>query len=251
MKKIFFIPTCLWRWNSVLSKRRHGWREATRQVATDGWQLFLLRRDSSFSALNPNGDYAAVRCLTPATRVTYVEIRIKLSASRCVPIPVAARLVRLWVRNPPGVWMSVCFKCCVLSGTDICDELITRPEESYRVWRVVVCDLETSWLTRPWPNGGCCAKNKIRVSVTLIYLNLFLYIGQTVHAEMFSHWTTGKKYYYLHKVVIKHNILLLATWHRNRMSLIPQLFLTHAGIKVLLCLRSALTFHSGASQQEQ
>jgi hypothetical protein len=25
---------------------------------------------------------------------------------------------------------------------DVCDELITRPEESYRLWCVVVCDLE-------------------------------------------------------------------------------------------------------------
>jgi hypothetical protein len=32
----------------------------------------------------------------------------------------------------------------VLSGRCLCDELITRPEESYRLWRVVVCDLETS-----------------------------------------------------------------------------------------------------------
>jgi len=30
----------------------------------------------------------------------------------------------------------------VLSGRGLCDELITRPEESYRLWRVVVCDLE-------------------------------------------------------------------------------------------------------------
>ena len=36
------------------------------------------------------------------------------------------------------------FVCCVLSGRGVCDELITRPEESYRVWCVVVCDLETS-----------------------------------------------------------------------------------------------------------
>jgi hypothetical protein len=28
--------------------------------------------------------------------------------------------------------------CCVLSGSGLCDELITRPEESYRLWRVVV-----------------------------------------------------------------------------------------------------------------
>jgi len=32
----------------------------------------------------------------------------------------------------------------VLSGRGLCDELITRPEESYRLWRVVVCDQETS-----------------------------------------------------------------------------------------------------------
>jgi hypothetical protein len=30
----------------------------------------------------------------------------------------------------------------VLSGRGLCDELITRPEESYRLWCVVVCDAE-------------------------------------------------------------------------------------------------------------
>jgi len=29
----------------------------------------------------------------------------------------------------------------VLSGRGLCDELITRPEESYRLWCVVMCDL--------------------------------------------------------------------------------------------------------------
>jgi hypothetical protein len=50
-----------------------------------------------------------------------------------------ARLLRSWVRIPPGAWT---FVCCVLSGRVLCDELITRPEESYRLWRVVVCDQE-------------------------------------------------------------------------------------------------------------
>jgi hypothetical protein len=59
----------------------------------------------------------------------------------------AARLRRSRVRNPPGAWMFVCCECCVLSGRDLCDGLITRPEESYRLWRVVVCDQET-WKTR-------------------------------------------------------------------------------------------------------
>jgi hypothetical protein len=36
--------------------------------------------------------------------------------------------------------------CCHVRG--LCDDLITRPEESYRVWRVVVCDLETSSMKR-------------------------------------------------------------------------------------------------------
>jgi len=57
--------------------------------------------------------------------------------------------------------MPVCCECCVLSGRVLCDELITRPEESYyRLWCVVVCDLETSLMRRPWPSGGCCVKNK-------------------------------------------------------------------------------------------
>ena len=38
--------------------------------------------------------------------------------------------------------MFVCCECCVLSGRGLCDELITRPEESYRLCCVVVCDLE-------------------------------------------------------------------------------------------------------------
>jgi len=45
----------------------------------------------------------------------------------------AARLLRLWIRIPPGAWMSVCCECCVLSGRGLCDELITRPEESCRL----------------------------------------------------------------------------------------------------------------------
>ena len=63
-----------------------------------------------------------------------------------VPVPVAARsaaarLVRSWVRIPSGAWMFVLCECCVLSGRGLCDELITRPDESYRLWCVVVCDL--------------------------------------------------------------------------------------------------------------
>ena len=37
----------------------------------------------------------------------------------------------------------------MLSGRGLCDELITRPEESYRLWCVIVCDLETSRIGAP------------------------------------------------------------------------------------------------------
>jgi len=38
----------------------------------------------------------------------------------------------------------------VLSGRGLCGELITRPEESYRLCCVVVCDLETSRMGAPY-----------------------------------------------------------------------------------------------------
>jgi hypothetical protein len=50
--------------------------------------------------------------------------------------------------------MSVCCECCVLSGRGICEGLITHPEESYRPFCVLVCDLETSRMRRPWPQLG-------------------------------------------------------------------------------------------------
>jgi len=42
----------------------------------------------------------------------------------------------------------------MLSARGLCDGLVTFPEKSYRMWCVVVCDLETSWMRRPWPSGG-------------------------------------------------------------------------------------------------
>jgi len=72
----------------------------------------------------------------------------------------AARLLRSWVRIPPGACIFVCCECCVLSGRGLCDELITRPEESYRLWCVVVWDLEISRMKRPWPALGRSATTK-------------------------------------------------------------------------------------------
>jgi len=48
----------------------------------------------------------------------------------------------------------------VLSGKGLCDELFTRPEESYRLWCVIMCDLETSRMGTQWPALGRRATKK-------------------------------------------------------------------------------------------
>ena len=63
--------------------------------------------------------------------------------------------------------MFVCCECCVLSARGLCDELITRPEEFYRLWCVVVCDLETSRMRRAWPVLGRSATKKKKIISTL------------------------------------------------------------------------------------
>ena len=69
----------------------------------------------------------------------------------------AARLPGLWVRTPPGAWKSVCCEFCVFSGRGLCDGLITRPGESYRLWCVWVWSwsLDNEEGLAHW--GGCRA----------------------------------------------------------------------------------------------
>ena len=90
----------------------------------------------------------------------------------------AARLLGLWDRITPEAWMSVCCECCVLSGGGLCDGLIIRPEKSYRLWCIVVCDLETSRMRRPWTALGRNAKGgKILFIFTYeYYFTVWVYI---------------------------------------------------------------------------
>jgi hypothetical protein len=60
----------------------------------------------------------------------------------------AAHLLGLLVRIPLGAWMFVACDCCVLSGRSLSVRLITRPEESYRVWR-----FPWVWWRRPVRGG--------------------------------------------------------------------------------------------------
>ena len=82
------------------------------------------------------------------------------------PIPVAVRSKALVFGRSPGEivgsntsgGMDVCFvcsECCVLPGRGLCDGLITRPEESYRLWRIVLYDQEISKIRRIKLQPGC------------------------------------------------------------------------------------------------
>ena len=97
----------------------------------------------------------------------------------------AARLLWSWVRIPPGAWISVCCECCLLSGRGLCDGLITRPEESYRLWCVVVCDLEkqTSWMRRPRPTGGGFIAPRKKKKVLQIIYDISLIIAISSERE--------------------------------------------------------------------
>ena len=58
--------------------------------------------------------------------------------------------------------MSVSCEFCELSGRGLCVGLIIHPEESYRLWCVVVCGREASTMRRPWPTGSVePTKNKL------------------------------------------------------------------------------------------
>ena len=52
-------------------------------------------------------------------------------------------------------------ECCALKGTFPYDEPITRPEESCRLWCVIVFELDTSRMWRPWLAMGCAPEKRI------------------------------------------------------------------------------------------
>ena len=77
---------------------------------------------------------------------------------------VAAGLLISWVRIPPRAWMFVVsVVCCQVEVSATSWSLVqSSPTDGC----VVVCDLETSWMRRPWPTRGCCAKRKLSTETT-------------------------------------------------------------------------------------
>jgi hypothetical protein len=100
-----------------------------------------------------------------------------------VPIPVAEQIkARVYssslsgtaCSNLAGSLTSVSCECCVLLDRGLCYGLIPRPDESYRLWCVIVCDLETSTMRRSWPALDSWARKNGVFMVMKDYTSLIL-----------------------------------------------------------------------------
>ena len=66
-----------------------------------------------------------------------------------------ASLLGLWVRIPPGAWMSVSsVVCCQVEVSASGCSLVQRGPTHCGASE---CDREASIMGRLWPTGGCCA----------------------------------------------------------------------------------------------
>jgi len=124
----------------------------------------------------------------------------------------------------------------VLSGRGLYGELITRPEKSYRLWCVVVCDLETSWMMRPWPTWGCCAKDKQTNSQQLVIRHNPNRLLQSTHSYpvyfrsiliMLCHLNLGLSRIFFHSVFPTKVLNLLPTQRNSQANHSPAL--RHSG----------------------
>jgi hypothetical protein len=70
--------------------------------------------------------------------------------------------------------MGVSLLCvsCVMSGRGLCDEMVTRPEEFYRLWPVIVRDQETSL----YEETIACAGLQSQLLLLLLLLLLLIII---------------------------------------------------------------------------
>ena len=106
-------------------------------------------------------------------------------------------MLRVWVRIPPGAWMSVGCECCVLSGRGLYDGLMTRPEESYRLWCVVVCDLNEALahreLFRKKKTKFLMLKKKSALSAKCIILNSTTYTGYNLRLPNMLLWRAQRQ----------------------------------------------------------
>jgi len=79
----------------------------------------------------------------------------------------------------------------VLSGRGLCNGLIIRPEESYRLWCVVVCDIETPRIRRSWPMLGRSATRKKKNLSSVCNVDLLRSLSVFFFFRTFTRRTTN------------------------------------------------------------
>ena len=104
--------------------------------------------------------------------------------------------LRLKSRRRHGC-LSVCCECCVLSGRGLCVDLITHPEESYRVWCV-----ELSVIVKPRQRGapgafGTAAPMGVKLSTQN---RLILSYTSTFPRSLMAWWLIRIEYLYFYAV---------------------------------------------------
>jgi len=95
----------------------------------------------------------------------------------------------------------------VLSGRGLCDELITRPEESYRLCCVVVCDLETSTMGAPYiyDISRLRVKRSIIRSLNTVFIAIGIYHTAYVDCLLARSLVCLKHVGFFAKIMLKNN----------------------------------------------
>jgi len=118
--------------------------------------------------------------------------------------------------------MCVCCERCVCFQAEVSapgSSLIH--EESYRLWCVVVCDLGTSWMRRPWPTVGYCAKTE-EYNIHLLHFSIlstvltFIYF-RLLNLQCLQSWYPScLKWYHsnwVYLITILYVFLIAWWWH--------------------------------------
>ena len=133
---------------SYSSSNRNLWFRATKMICFYTFVSSLLEPSSSVQ------QFECMLCLTSYVfSVNTFRILSQAGPSGRAVDGVGLRLLACWdcgFKSQPGHGCLSVVNVVCLSGRGLCDGLITRPEESYRLCCVVVCDLETSRMGAPY-----------------------------------------------------------------------------------------------------
>jgi len=141
---------------------------------------------------------------SPKESHSFLSLLVDTTMASSQGTSVSSNSFNRWASHDIFLFKHHFFMCCVLSGRGLCDELITRPEESYRLWYFVVCDLETLRMRRPWPAWGRSATGKennnklksLKISAGKCFSSpIWLWFGQLtvplLRSQRVRYWSWG------------------------------------------------------------